>query len=359
VKNNFSKQLLDWYFSRERDMPWRGETDVYKIWLSEVMLQQTQVETAKPYYQRWLSKFPNTQSVADASEDEVLKLWEGLGYYARARNFKSACEWIQNENNGEIPINSDDFRQLKGVGDYIHAAVRSIAFNEVLPVIDGNVKRVVARIIELDSAPSQALNIIKKFLINEISHKSPGDFNQAIMDLGSTICKPRNPKCSECNISSFCKSYKNNTVDNYPVSEKKRTVPHHKIAVGLIWKENKILISKRHSNAMLGGLWEFPGGKIKKGESAKECVKREIKEELSVNVSVGKKIDTIKHAYTHFTIELTAYHCQYESGEAARVDCADFKWIKTRQIDSLPFPKANHKIFNKIPENNPCLSYVH
>ena len=247
-------------------MPWRGETDVYKIWLSEVMLQQTQVETAKPYYQRWLSKFPNTQSVADASEDEVLKLWEGLGYYARARNFKSACEWIQHNNNNQIPSNSHDFRQLKGVGDYIHAAVRSIAFNEVLPVIDGNVKRVVARILELDSAPSKALNVIKEFLINEISHKSPGDFNQAIMDLGSTICKPRNPRCSECNIRSFCKSYKNNTVDNYPISEKKPTIPHHKISVGLVWKENKILISKRHSNVMLGGLWEFPGGKIKEGE---------------------------------------------------------------------------------------------
>ena len=340
-------------------MPWRGETDIYKIWLSEVMLQQTQVETAKPYYQRWLSKFPNTQSVADASEEEVLKLWEGLGYYARARNFKSACEWIKNSNNGKIPINSDDFRQLKGVGDYIHAAVRSIAFNEVLPVVDGNVKRVVARLLELNSAPSKGLDIIKEFLINEISHDSPGDFNQAMMDLGSTICKPRNPRCTECNVSIFCKAYENNTVDNYPVSEKKRSIPHYKISVGLIWRDNNILISKRHSNAMLGGLWEFPGGKIKEGESAKECVKREIKEELGVNVSVGGKITTIKHAYSHFTIELTAYHCQYQSGEPATLDCADFKWITTDQIESLPFPKANHKIFNKIPEKNPCLSYIH
>ena len=351
--------MLDWYFSRKRDMPWRGETDVYKIWLSEVMLQQTQVETAKPYYHRWLTAFPDTKSVANASEEEVLKLWEGLGYYARARNFKSACEWIEHKNNGKIPIDSNDFRQLKGVGDYIHAAVRSIAFNEVLPVIDGNVKRVVARILELDSAPSKALSVIKEFLMREISRESPGDFNQAIMDLGSTICKPKNPKCIECNVHDFCKAYMHNSVDNYPLPEKKKKIPHHKIAVGLIWKENKILISKRHSHVMLGGLWEFPGGKIKDAESAKECVRREIKEELNVNVSVGKKINTIKHAYTHFTIELTAYHCQYESGEPTTVDCADFKWIKTNQIDSLPFPKANHKIFNKIPENNPCLSYIH
>ena len=340
-------------------MPWRGETDVYKIWLSEVMLQQTQVKTVKPYYKRWLNKLPNTQSVADASEDEVLKLWEGLGYYARVRNFKSACEWIQKENKGKMPASSDAFRKLKGVGDYIHAAVRSIAFNEVVPVIDGNVKRVVARLIELDSPSSKSLHIIKQFLTNVICQKAPGDFNQAIMDLGSTICKPRNPKCSDCNISNFCKSYENNTVDNYPVSEKKRTIPHHKIAVGLIWKENKILISKRHSNVMLGGLWEFPGGKIKESESAKNCVQREIKEELGVHVSVLEKINTVKHAYTHFTIELTAYHCQYESGEPATLDCADFKWIKTNEIASLPFPKANHKIFNKIPENNPCLSFVH
>jgi len=359
VKNNFSQQLLNWYTSRVREMPWRGEADVYKIWLSEVMLQQTQVETVKPYYQRWLIKFPNTESVANATQEEVLKVWEGLGYYARARNFKSACEWIQNNNNGEIPRDSDGFRKLKGVGDYIHAAVRSIAYNEVIPVIDGNVKRVVARILELDSPPSKGLDVIKQFLINEISPESPGDFNQAIMDLGSTICKPRNPKCSECIINNFCNSYQNNTMFNYPLSEKKRKVPHHKIAVGLIWKENQILISKRHSNVMLGGLWEFPGGKIKENESAKNCVQREIREELGIHVSVGKKIKTIKHAYTHFTIELTAYHCQYEKGEPSAIDCADFRWIKTNDIYSLPFPKANHKIFNKIPEINPCLSITH
>ena len=181
-------------------MPWRGETDVYKIWLSEVMLQQTQVETVKPYYKRWISKFPNVKSVAEATEDAVLKVWEGLGYYARARNFKSACEWIQSENKGVIPIRSDDFRQLKGVGDYIHAAVRSISYNEVIPVVDGNVKRVVARILKIKTPPSRSLHFIKQFLNDEISHKTPGDFNQAIMDLGSTICKPRNPKCNECNI---------------------------------------------------------------------------------------------------------------------------------------------------------------
>ena len=340
-------------------MPWRGETDVYKIWLSEVMLQQTQVETAKPYYRRWLKEFPNTLAVANATEDEILKQWEGLGYYARARNFKSACEWINNENNGEIPTSSSKFRQLKGVGAYIHAAVRSIAYNEAIPVIDGNVKRVMARVLEIKTPPSRSLHIIKQFLNDKISPTNPGDFNQAIMDLGSIICKPRNPNCNKCSISNFCKSYKNNTVDNYPILEKKRAIPHHKIAVGLIWKENKILISKRPSNVMLGGLWEFPGGKIKENEIAEDCVKREIKEELNISVSLGEKIQTIKHAYTHFTIELTAYHCQYEGGEPSTIGCADFKWIKTHEIDSLPFPKANHKIFNKIPENNPCLFSVH
>jgi len=358
VKNKFSHQLLEWYFSRKRKMPWRGETDVYKIWLSEVMLQQTQVETVKPYYLRWLKKFPNTESVARATEEEVLKLWEGLGYYARARNFKYACEWIQKENNGEIPKESVAFRQLKGVGDYIHAAVRSIAFNEALPAIDGNVKRVISRILQIKTPPSKALHIISQYLLDVISHESPGDFNQAIMDLGSTICKPKNPKCNECNINNFCLAFENKTMENYPLSEKKRAIPHHKIAVGIIWKENKILISKRHSNMMLGGLWEFPGGKIKEHETPENCVKREIKEELDIRVSVGNKIQTIKHAYTHFTIELTAYHCQYERGEPKNVDCADFKWINKNEIRSLPFPKANHKIFNKIPENNPCLSIM-
>ncbi len=339
-------------------MPWRGESDIYKIWLSEVMLQQTQVNTVKPYYIRWIKRFPNPKSVAIAKEDEVLKMWEGLGYYSRARNFKSACEWIYYENNNEIPKDSSLFLSLKGVGDYIHAAVRSIGLNEVIPVIDGNVKRVVARLLELNKPPSKDVKTIKTFLNEKISKKSPGDFNQAIMDLGSTICKPRKPLCSTCCVSSFCSAYDNNTVNNFPVRVQKRKIPHQKIAVGIIWKNNKILVSKRKSSAMLGGLWEFPGGKINKNEAPENCVLREIKEELNIDVSVFQKVKTIKHAYSHFTIELTAYHCQYTRGIPKALGCSDFKWILPSQISSLPFPKANHKLFNKIPEKNPCTSFA-
>ena len=338
-------------------MPWRGETDLYKIWLSEVMLQQTQVKTVIPYYKRWIKRFPDTKSVAMATEDQVLKLWEGLGYYSRARNFKSACEWIYYENNNKIPLNSDKFLGLKGVGEYIHAAVRSIALNEVIPVVDGNVKRVVSRLIELKTTPTKGLSKIKTFLNSVISSKFPGDFNQAMMDLGSTICKPRNPMCNTCCISRFCLANEHNSVNNFPLLDKKQKIPHKKIAVGVIWKNNKILISKRKPNVMLGGLWEFPGGKIKKNETAEDCTIREIKEELNVGVSITEKITTIKHTYSHFTIELTAFHCQFDYGTPKAIGCSDFRWISPAEFDSFAFPKANHKIFNQIPGKNPCTSY--
>ncbi len=335
-------------------MPWRGEKDPYKVWLSEVMLQQTQVETVKPYYKKWLERFPTPSHVATATEDEVLKLWEGLGYYARARNFKKACEWIHEQNAGKVPKESQQFKNLKGVGDYIHAAVRSIVFNEVIPVIDGNVKRVVSRIIELNSPPSKSISTIRQFLDSQISSDCPGDFNQAIMDLGSTVCKPRNPKCNECKLSSNCASYMNNTVDKYPLPEKKKSIPHYDIAVGIIWRDNQILIAKRPADVMLGGLWEFPGGKCGLNEELAICVKREIKEELDIEVSVEEKLKSIKHAYTHFTIELTPFHCQFLEGTPKNLGCVDHRWINPSEIEDYPFPKANHKFFNQIPESNPC-----
>src|SRR3989338_7860889 len=179
----FSKKLLTWYHSRTRPMPWRGEKDPYKIWLSEVMLQQTQVETVIPYYKKWLQKFPTLKHVARASEDEVLKMWEGLGYYARVRNFRVACQTIVKKMGGKFPENEIDFRSLKGVAAYTHAAVQSIAFKRLIPAIDGNVKRVVARLSRIEKPISQALSEVERFLHQQIKGTDPGDFNQAMMDM--------------------------------------------------------------------------------------------------------------------------------------------------------------------------------
>jgi A/G-specific adenine glycosylase len=348
MKVKFSQKLLKWYHSRERPMPWRGETDPYRIWLSEVMLQQTQVVTVIPYYLRWLKNFPTLKNVAESKEDDVLKAWEGLGYYARVRNFRKACIQVVNDHSGKIPKDTESFATLKGVGPYTLAAVQSIAFNKPMPVIDGNVKRVVARLLCLTKPPSQSLDKIEKYLNQVISKKYPGDFNQAIMDLGATVCTAQKPKCQICPVQKECKAFLRNKAYLFPKLEKKIERPHYKIAVGIIWKGNQLLISKRLPTGMLAGLWEFPGGKIEPQETPKACVKREIHEELGVHVRVGKSLGKVKHGYTHFTIEMEGFHCVYISGRPRKLECADFKWIKIADIKKYTFPKANHKLFPRI-----------
>ena len=306
-------------------MPWRDDPDPYRIWLSEVMLQQTQIDTVIPYYNRWLDELPTIQSVAEAEEDFILKLWEGLGYYARARNFHTACKMLFHEGISSVPDDPARFIQLKGVGEYICAAVQSIAFRHAMPVIDGNVRRILSRILELEGLSHMFNEKMKIYLISQIDEIRPGDFNQALMDLARDVCKIKNPLCSECPIQIFCSAYKNNTTAKFPIRKKTTKKPHFDIAVGIIWKGNQLLISKRKPNGLLGGLWEFPGGKMLADETARDCINREVREELNVDVLVNDHVATIRHAYTHFTITMSGYHCQYVSGTPEAIGCADWK----------------------------------
>lgn len=346
--NHFSRSLLNWYYKAKRDLPWRGEIDFYKVWISEVMLQQTQVKTVVPFYHKWIERFPDINSVANASEDEVLKIWEGLGYYARARNFKKSCEIIVNKNDDINRITIDEFKAFPGVGDYISSAVFSIVRATPVPVIDANVKRVMSRIMMLNLSPEKCKSEILDFLKILIPDKFPGDFNQAIMELGATLCKPKSPECRICPIETHCRAYLNNTVNKYPVKSKIKKKPHHNIAVGIIWKDDKILITKRKPSGLLGGLWEFPGGKVNENESLENCVMREIKEELEINIKVVEFIKAINHAYTHFSITMNAFHCEFVNGTPTLNTCTGLQFITINDFDKYPFPKANHKLFPYI-----------
>ena len=354
-KIQISKQLLSWYDSNKASMPWRDDPNTYHIWLSEIMLQQTQVKTVIPYYYKWLQLFPTIYDVANADEQDILKAWEGLGYYSRAINFLDACKTVVNDYNGNIPTNQEDFLKLKGVGPYIDAAVRSIAYNDVVPTIDGNVNRVVARLLCLDNAVNKERSKIYDFLMDCIDKLRPGDFNQALMDLGREICKPKKPICNECPIINQCQAYQKNTIQDYPVKLKSKKIPHYNVAVGVIWKNNDILIAKRQLGGLLGGLWEFPGGKLSDSESAEECVIREIQEEVGINVEIKSFISTIKHQYSHFSISMDSFHCLYIDGDPQPKTSSEIKWISPLDIDKFPFPKANHKFINHIPDNNPWL----
>ncbi len=353
MKTEFSKKILSWFRVNQRSMPWRNVSDPYRIWLSEVMLQQTQVNTVVSYYKRWLEEFPTLESVAKADLDQILKVWEGLGYYSRARNFHAACQEVLIHHEGRVPSDPEVFYQLKGVGPYTCAAVQSIVFNHPLAAIDGNVKRVVSRLRCIPVPPSKAIKDIEIFLDSHISKPSPGDFNQAMMELGATVCAIRNPKCTQCPVSKYCEAFQSDSVQEYPKPESRKSRPKIEVAAGLIWKGNKVLIAKRLNRGMLGGMWEFPGGKVELGETLKTCVRREIKEELDIDVTVGNLECTVSHAYTHFSVDVSCFSCQYKSGTPKPLASQDLKWVRIRDLKLYAFPKSNHKMFPHLPKKNP------
>lgn len=342
-----TKRVVSWYDATKRPMPWRDERDPYKIWLSEIMLQQTQVTTVIDYYHRWLKRFPRIEDVASASLDEVLKYWEGLGYYSRARNFHESCQHII-DNGGDIPHGVEAFQALKGVGPYIAAAVQSIAFNIPASVVDGNINRVASRVNAFSKPALQNKKEIQAFMDQILDTKRPGDFNQAMMDLGRYICKPQNPLCDECPLQRSCIAYRNNQQSMYPTKVEKKPRPHYDVAVGIICDGSKLLITKRKQDGLLGGLWEFPGGKMKKKESALKAIRREIKEELSIKIKTKKIIAQVDHHYSHFSVTINAIHCLYDGGAIQLNGPTDYKWIDPPKLSLYAFPKASTKLFKSI-----------
>jgi A/G-specific adenine glycosylase len=346
--------LIGWYRENQRELPWRKVSDPYPIWVSEAMLQQTQVATVLPYYHQFLKRFPNLPKLARADLQEVLKAWEGLGYYARARNLHKAAGIVIEQHQGNIPRNRQDFRKLPGVGDYIAAAVLSIAFNQPYSVVDGNVKRVLARLYVMKEPVNQspAIKIFQQAAAELLDTREPGTFNQALMELGALICKPRNPLCPTCPVRTWCLAYQNDRISEFPRKLKKQAPPQYPIAVGVVFKNNRVLITRRKSDGLLGGLWEFPGGKIKRNEKAETACIREIKEEVNLTVKVDSHLCRVKHAYTHFKIQLDVFCCSYISGRLKLNGPVDHRWIRLSQIDDYPLPKANHKFLVKLRQWN-------
>ncbi|MEL7331273.1 MAG: A/G-specific adenine glycosylase [Cyanobacteria bacterium J06560_2] len=345
------RSLLTWYATQGRDLPWRRTRDPYAIWISEIMLQQTQVKTVLPYYKRWLHTFPTVEDLAAASQQAVLKRWEGLGYYARARNLHSAAQQVVSEFEGKFPQDVAGAIALKGIGRTTAGGILSAAFNLPVAILDGNVKRVLARIIALPAVPNKALNSLWEVSEQVLDPQHPRDFNQAIMDLGATLCTRHNPACLLCPWQHSCAAYNQNAVSRFPMTESRKPLPHKQIGVAVIADEHgKILIDRRKQAGLLGGLWEFPGGKIEPGETVEDCVRREIKEELAIEIEVGDRLMTIDHAYTHFKVTLNVFNCKHLSGKPQTIECDEIKWVTLDEIDQYPFPKANGQIIEALRE---------
>jgi len=314
------------------------------------MLQQTQVPTALPYYERFLERFPTVAALARASDHAVLKAWEGLGYYRRARNLHAAAKAVVRDHGGRVPDDPKVFARLPGVGRYTCGAVQSIAFGRALAALDGNAVRVLARWFAVGQPVSDAATQRRLWDLagSLVPASSPGDWNQAVMELGSRICTPRSPQCLICPARTLCAAAKRGMQGRIPVARRRKPIPHIDVGAGIVWRRGKILMCKRPANKMLAGLWEFPGGKQRQGETIQDCIRRELQEECNLDVTVGEHLIDVTHTYSHLKVTLRCYHCRAPRGRVRLLAADDARWVRVEEIPSLPLPAADLKILQAL-----------
>ena len=351
-------RLLPWFAVKARELPWRQNRTPYRVWVSEIMLQQTRVDTVVDYYERWMNAFPCWEVLANSSQDDVLKLWQGLGYYSRARNLHAAAGMVVSRYGGNPPALAAELRRMPGIGPYTAAAIASLAFNQNEAVVDGNVIRVLSRLFAFGgNVKSAAGRRQMQFWADHLLIKGrAADFNEAVMELGALVCLPRNPKCSECPLQSVCAASAEGAPEKYPAAAEKRKIPHLTVGAAVtVNRKGEVLIARRKQDDMLGGLWEFPGGKQEPGETIQECVARELQEELGIKTVVGKHVTTVKHAYSHFKMTMHVYYARIISGRPRTIHCADYAWVKIPDLGKFAYSKADLQVISELKNRPPGL----
>ena len=332
---SITEALLQWYGRQRRSLPWRDTRDPYRIWVSEVMLQQTQVTTVVPYYRRFLERFPTLQALAEAELDQVLALWQGLGYYARARNLHAAARIVCRDHAGVVPASRSMLMALPGVGPYTAGAILSIAYGLDLPAIDGNVKRVLCRLFDYDGDPDDASG--KRMLSHYAEALLPrgraGDYNQAMMELGATVCVLRRPRCGDCPLAFCCRALALGVQAWRPLAKRRTAIPSREFLAALCQRGGRLLIVRRFPQGLLGGLWELPGGELFPREAHARALGRHLSDGLQVRVRVGEAVTAVKHAYTHFRVTVHVYQCSLW-GEPQPSNLWDrLHWMYPSEID--------------------------
>ncbi|MCX5940919.1 MAG: 8-oxo-dGTP diphosphatase MutT [Cyanobium sp. LacPavin_0818_WC50_MAG_67_9] len=352
--------LLDWWERNGRfTIPWKLKPDgglpgfgeplcVLRIWIAEVMLQQTQLQVVLPYWQRWMARFPSLEALAAAEEHDVLLLWQGLGYYARARRLHQGARLLLDAAGPAAdpwPRTLEGWLALPGIGRSTAGSILSSAFDLPFAILDGNVKRVLARLTASPRPPARELAGLWRLSETLLDAQRPRAFNQALMDLGATVCTPRNPSCGACPWQGHCAAYASGDPARFPVKDAPRDLPFQVIGVGVVRNAaGEVLIDQRLNEGLLGGLWEFPGGKQEPGEPIADTIRRELQEELAIAVEVGEELVTLEHAYSHKKLRFVVHLCTWLAGEPQPLASQQVRWVRPEQLEEFPFPAANARI---------------
>lgn len=346
------ERLLDWYAEHQRDLPWRRARDAYTVWVSEIMLQQTRVDTVIPYYERFLERFPTVEALARAPLQNVLKVWENLGYYSRARNLHRAAREVVERFSGEIPQDRDALQSLPGIGPYTAGAILSFAFGKAEATVDGNVRRVLCRLFGIREPVDRAsgLRAVDARAQALVPAERPGDFNQALMDLGADICTPRGPRCGACPLQGLCMAEQEGDPEALPVKGKRRPIPH-RLAVAAVIQDSqgRFLVVKRADRGLLGGLWKLPGGELESGERPAHALERQVAAEVGLRVRADTEpAASVNHVYSHFRLALQAHVCRLLEGRPRAKACDGWQWVAPPAWGGLPFSRADRKVLEAL-----------
>jgi len=350
-EKTISRDLLTWYGQKQRDLPWRRSGDPYHIWVSEIMLQQTQVTAVLPYYARFIDQFPTVCDLAHADLDSILAMWQGLGYYARARNLHRAAQIVCIEYEGRLPDDRETLFSLPGIGDYTVGAILSIAFGQDVAAIDGNVMRVLCRLYDYGLNPknAQGRKTMQDLAQALVPPGIAGDHNQAMMELGATICQPRSPLCTQCPIIKFCRSYKLGNQQERPIRPPRRQIPQrHRIAY-MVEQDGRLLIVRRQENGLLGGLWEIPGAALEVGEQPREAAHRCLWPMLGAQGEIGVELGTVDHAYTHFRVHVTIFAAEIHGKPDPDAEWTGIHWLAPQEQPDYGLTGVTHKILTRLP----------
>ena len=342
----FVGRLLRWYKENGRALPWRTNPTPYRVWVSEVMLQQTVVGTVTRRFEPWAALFPDVAALARASEREVLAAWQGMGYYRRALNLRAAARVIVDRHDGRIPVSRKDLLALPGVGPYIASAIRSLAFGEDEAAVDANVTRIFMRLLCLNGRAHQAQ--VRKVVAQHARHALPAgraaDYNQALMDFGSLVCRPNAPDCDRCFAARQCRAHRSGRQGEIPPRRARRLT---KVAtvVAVFLDRGRVYIQRRPPKGLFAGMWEFPGGKVENGEEPREALAREVREELGVECEPRKRLSPIVHYYTQFEVTLHAFLCEPPKGLPRD---SEHRWVPLSTIADYPMPSANRRLIGML-----------